>query len=65
MPPRMDINDIRFFGILMMCANIKMQVYAHLQLRLAKIGEYIQNGHQMIKSVKKNYIGHKHSLIYD
>ena len=61
----MDINDIRFFLILMMCANIKIQVNVHLRLRLAKICQFIQNGRQIIKFVKKWYIGHKHSLIYD
>ena len=35
---RKDINDKWFFWILMMCANIKIQVNVHLRVRLVKIG---------------------------
>ena len=49
----------------MMCTNIQIQVNLHLRLRLTEIGQFIQNGRQIIKFVTKWYIGHKHSLIYD
>ena len=55
----------KVFLILMMCTNIQIQVNVHLRLRLTEIGQFIQNGRQIIKFVKKWYIGHKHSLIYD